>query len=368
LERGPASPLFENMGFDGDEEYGFCKLLHLPAFERGHGLSAAEVFETHRRSHVTEATIIDIKAMGLNAVRVPFGYWCVLGPTKGDPYVGPSLHHLDNVVDWCEKHRLQVLLDLHGNPGGESSEKPCGRSMKSWSFSCWRKDESLEALRIVATRYKDRVHVAGLQVANETGRLVDPVKLVDHYADCARVIRECGMLAENVAVVCPFYFHGPPIGTSQKRRFLKRWAERVADLDHCILDLHYYHFSEFDREHIRGTLHTQVTRYNSELEALPATVVGEFSAGRPPACSSMNPQKFFEMQLSLYMANSTHGAFFWCWSDGAGGDWSLKDADETRREAIKSEAEVNRQRNPNLEATPREELIRKLSIKENDDD
>lgn len=114
----------------------------------------------------------------------------MLGPTSGDPYVGPCIHHLDNVVKWCERHGLQVLLDLHGNPGGESSEKPCGRNLKGWNFSSWRRQEALDAIRIVATRYKDRACVTGFQVANETGRLIDPVRLVDHYADCAKVVRK----------------------------------------------------------------------------------------------------------------------------------------------------------------------------------
>lgn len=70
LERGPASPFFENMGFDGDEEYGFCKFLLRPEVLRGNNGQTAEVlYEAHRNRHVTEATILEIKAMGLNAVR-----------------------------------------------------------------------------------------------------------------------------------------------------------------------------------------------------------------------------------------------------------------------------------------------------------
>jgi hypothetical protein len=65
-----------------------------------------------------------------------------------------------------------VLLDLHGNPGGESAEKPCGRARRDWSFSMWRREESLECLTIVAKRYKDRDCVAGLQVREVLSRAV----------------------------------------------------------------------------------------------------------------------------------------------------------------------------------------------------
>ena len=57
-----------------------------------------------------------------------------------------------------------MLLDLHGNPGGESGEKPCGRTKRDWNFGHWRRDEALNCLRIIAERYKDFDCVAGVQV------------------------------------------------------------------------------------------------------------------------------------------------------------------------------------------------------------
>lgn len=101
LERGPSAPLFEQQGALGDEEWAFCQLMR----QRG---AAEAVFAAHRASHFVEADVVRMQAAGLNAVRVPFGYWCVAGPSSGDAYVGPCLEHLDNVVGWCETHGLQV--------------------------------------------------------------------------------------------------------------------------------------------------------------------------------------------------------------------------------------------------------------------
>ena len=70
--------------------------------------------------------------------------------------------------------------------------------------------------------------------------MIEPKGLVNHYADCARAIREAGMSADRVAVVCPYYFFNPPMGSPQRSRFLRTWRERLTDLDHCVLDLHYY--------------------------------------------------------------------------------------------------------------------------------
>ena len=88
---------------------------------------------------------------------------------------------------------------------------------------------------------------------------------------------------DKVAIVCPFYFYPPPMGTAARRSFLRCWRHNFAFLDHCILDVHYYHFDDFDREVLRGSLESQVRRNSHELNTLPAAVVGEFSAMRAHA-------------------------------------------------------------------------------------
>ena len=86
----------------------------LDLLETPKGITALHM---HRAKHVTEIDIAEISRRGFNAVRIPFGYWIVTGPTCGDPYVGPALELLDQVVVWAKDHNLEVLLDLHGNPG-----------------------------------------------------------------------------------------------------------------------------------------------------------------------------------------------------------------------------------------------------------
>ena len=112
----------------------------------------------------------EIARRGFNSVRLPFGYWIVTGPTHGDPYVGPSIELIDAAVEWAARHGLQVLLDLHGNPGGETEEKVCGRAKPDWSWEDWRRDEALEVIALLADRYKEYDHVTGLQVCNEPSR------------------------------------------------------------------------------------------------------------------------------------------------------------------------------------------------------
>lgn len=43
-----------------------------------------------------------IASSGLNAVRIPIGWWTASDPTPPKPYVGGSLQYLDKAFLWAE--------------------------------------------------------------------------------------------------------------------------------------------------------------------------------------------------------------------------------------------------------------------------
>eukprot|EP00434_Breviolum_minutum_P015787 symbB.v1.2.013909.t1/scaffold935.1/size150374/6 len=158
---------------------------------------ALDVLHRHRETFIQKEDFQAIKNMGLNAVRVPFGYWIVLGPSHGDPYEGPALNYLDRAVQWAEECDLEVLLDLHGCPGGESPDAPCGRVHRGWDWTCWRRSETLQALEVVARRYCNRPNVKGLAVCNEPSRTIPSKVLAEFYDQAVSVIRASGMTADR---------------------------------------------------------------------------------------------------------------------------------------------------------------------------
>ncbi|KAJ1488422.1 glycoside hydrolase superfamily [Baffinella frigidus] len=218
LEPGPAHPFFETTtralfpdggkGSVGGCEWALCEAIdqerastiHFDAVE-----SKVEIFARHRASHYGTETMHAIKAAGLNAVRIPFGYWIVSGPTEQDPYQGPDLAALDRVVNLAGEAGLQVLLDLHGAPGGENALRPCGRENARWAYHDWRMQESLAVLKTVAERFASSPHVTGLQVCNEPSPCIPPGRLCDFYEDAIRTIRQAGMGADKVAIVLPIH-------------------------------------------------------------------------------------------------------------------------------------------------------------------
>eukprot|EP00929_Paragymnodinium_shiwhaense_P113457 TRINITY_DN81749_c0_g1_i1.p1 TRINITY_DN81749_c0_g1~~TRINITY_DN81749_c0_g1_i1.p1 ORF type:complete len:489 (-),score=80.39 TRINITY_DN81749_c0_g1_i1:304-1770(-) len=318
LERGPSIPLFEVMGIDGDEG-------EWDATEQLREMSGLDNLRRHRSAHVTRETIGEIASRGFNAVRVPFGYWIVSGATHDDPYLGPDIEKLDDIVEWTEEFGLQVLLDLHGNPGGESEEKPCGRAKATWKFEDWRLDEAIDVLKQVASRYQDKRHVTGIQVCNEPSReRIDPKKLIRHYVRCVDAVRSAGMPAERVSVVCPLYFQG-----DKKEKFLDEWmllCTQSKTLDGAVLDFHLYFFGDWACENRHGSVHEQARKAAEELSTrIPAAVVGEWSAPFYKCGKKARMSEFLQVQQQLYTEHATHGDFYWNWVDGAFG-WSRQAA------------------------------------------
>ena len=276
LEYGPATPLYQTQGADDNGEWCFAEEL------KEKGVGAEEVFAEHRARHVTMTELRTIASLGLNAIRVPFGYWVVTGPTCGDPYVGPCLEELDRVVAMAGELGLAVILDLHGNPGGETENKCCGRDKPDFQFTDWRRDEALHVLGVIARRFADAEAVVGVQVlfsrslfhafvgplrarlpahvhfgsrhwqvCNEPSKRIAPRDLVEHYVAAARAVREGGMPADRVSVICPLYYDEG----DDKDEFYRCWLDAFLALDNCVLDFHPYFFGDWGA--LRPKLHAR---------------------------------------------------------------------------------------------------------------
>jgi glucan 1,3-beta-glucosidase len=68
---------------------------------------------------------VDIKSAGLNAVRIPVGYWAV-DVRDYEPYVSGQYPYLIRAVQWARELGLQVLIDLHGAPGSQNGNDHSG--------------------------------------------------------------------------------------------------------------------------------------------------------------------------------------------------------------------------------------------------
>ncbi len=91
------------------------------------------------------------------------------GGTAPPVFREDRLHMLDTVIGWCREHRLYVILDLHGAPGGQT-----GTNIDDSEFDRpelftdeRRLRESVEIWRMLAERYREEWIVAGYDLLNE---------------------------------------------------------------------------------------------------------------------------------------------------------------------------------------------------------
>lgn len=314
LEPGPNASLFQEHGASSATcEWSFMRMLNTNHSQSG-GASASDALRKHRETFINEDDFKQIRNSGLNAVRIPFGYWTVTGPSQGDKYEGPALEFLDRAVTWAETYGLQVVLDLHGSPGGESGEKPCGRVNRRWTPNSWRQEESLEVLRILCRRFQNRECVSGIQVCNEPCETIPVEELCRFYDRAIQTVRESGMPADRVAVVLPIY------RVQRLDEIWWTWHHAFNGFlrhHNVTFDLHLYHCFGGWWQGLSLQQQIQMCRKHQKLLKRIPSVVGEWSLalGREAAKSGGAAlPSFAKAQLNSY-SSASHGWFFWNWKD-----------------------------------------------------
>lgn len=134
-------------------------------------------WKTYQENYITQEDIRFIRQSGFNSVRVPFSYRLFVS-TAGPPKLeGEGYRLLDDVVAWCKKEGLFVILDMHAAPGGQTGDN----IDDSWGYPyLFESDESQELTvniwRTIAARYRNEPTIIGYDLLNEP---------IAHYFDTA---------------------------------------------------------------------------------------------------------------------------------------------------------------------------------------
>ncbi len=132
---------------------------------------ADEFWKIFYDRYISEADIRQIAADGFNSVRVPINarFLIVEGEDEPVQYNQNHLKLIDRVIDWCQEHRLYVILDLHGAPGGQTGTNidDSENDLPELFTSERNKRITISLWRMLAERYKDEWIVAGYDLLNE---------------------------------------------------------------------------------------------------------------------------------------------------------------------------------------------------------
>lgn len=262
--------------------------------------------EQHWATWITEDDIIWLARHGINAVRVPLGYWMAY---PSPPFVLGQLKYLRLLFQWCERHSVTILLDFHGLKGSQTTNPTSGNCGACGHHQCGEThvrflDEQRTNLMVIdklTSEFSDSPAYLGFSVANEVASTADSKKTMAFYKEAYNIIRRKN---EDALIVFFATFNPSSYPFSNFRG--------VAQDVHIYFGMGFGGPPTVDQEHnlhkakqAVGGLHWPV-------------LVGEWSLGGsgnpklPPGPAQMEHflKRFSQMQLEAY---ETHclGWFYW---------------------------------------------------------
>lgn len=318
IERWITPSIFR--GIQGVDEHSLCHELGLE--------EAKKRLETHRQTFITEEHIQQISELGLNAVRVPLGYW-LFDDTDG--FVGGAYRYIDALFGWAAKYNIEVLLCLHGAPGSQNGWDHSGRSSGvGWHTDVSNMKRTLETVQRPCERYGGNERLYGLELLNEPHASLPLRILVQYYREATKVIRQHSRKRIRVVVSDAFR------ARQMIFRIFLHWFQ------HPILDQHLYQlFTEEDQRLDFDAHIAKVGVWYHELKwrtRLVPVIVGEWSAAMDERYQP-HPKKttkhFTQAEYSAYTARQRQafeqagcGWFYWTARVEDKGVWSLLDHPE----------------------------------------
>ncbi len=133
------------------------------------GEAKAETFyRAWRDNHTTEADIAAMARAGFNSVRLPMHHALLL--RADGTWDEAEFRRIDRLLQWCRKHRIHLILDLHAAAGGQGTDLPIADRDPA-TPSLWESAENrrrtVALWARLAARYKDEPWVGAYDLLNE---------------------------------------------------------------------------------------------------------------------------------------------------------------------------------------------------------
>jgi len=149
------------------------------------GASKAEFFFDRLLDHMlAEADLEFLAKLGVNTVRLPFNYRHFESDGAPFEYLERGFARLSQAVEWCGRHGLYAILDLHAVQGWQNPDWHSDNGSRQalfWS-SRQHQDRFVALWEELARRFAGNPAVAGYNVMNEPvtgvprGRFVNPYR------------------------------------------------------------------------------------------------------------------------------------------------------------------------------------------------
>jgi endoglucanase len=140
------------------------------AFRDVLGEAAERAFwDAYMDAYLAEDDFAYLRSLGFNHVRLAFDYRHLESDWRPYAYLDGGFALLDRVIEWCRRHDLYVLLDLHAAPGCQAPDWNAGSANGEALFWDVRDfgDRVAALWGEIARRYRDETTVMGYEILNE---------------------------------------------------------------------------------------------------------------------------------------------------------------------------------------------------------
>ncbi|XP_027090158.1 probable glucan 1,3-beta-glucosidase A [Coffea arabica] len=288
----------------------------------GYGpLTAPQVMKEHWNTYIVENDFKFIAENGLNAVRIPVGWWIAGDPNPPKPFVGGSLQALDNAFLWAQKYGLKVIIDLHAAPGSQNGMEHSATRDGSleWGLTDESIQQTVAVIDFLAARYAKNPSLLAVELLNEPlapGVALDT--LTRYYRDAYDAVRKHSSTA--------YVILSNRLGPADHSELFAL----ASVLTKPVIDVHYYNlFSTiFTNMTVQQHIDYVKTNRTAELASItspngPKIFVGEWVAEWDvKGATRQDYQAFARAQLHAF-EKATFGWAYWTLKN-AKEHWSLE--------------------------------------------
>ncbi|KAF7815591.1 putative glucan 1,3-beta-glucosidase A [Senna tora] len=297
--------------------------------QNGYGAQAARVMQDHYDTFIDESDFKFMNDSGVNAVRIPVGWWTTKDPNPPSPFVSGTLKALDKAFEWAKTYGLKVVLDLHAAPDSQNgvAHSTTRDGSLEWGKTYANIEETLEVIEFFAKRYGKHKSLYGFELINEPLYPYVTLKsLEDYYRAAHKVVRKYNPTVYVIFSIRLSFTEAevPPIHE------LFPLANSLDD-DKIVVDVHWYSLYYDIFTGLSAQEHIDYIKYNRSQQMADlldnsgkALInIGEWSCGwgvENPTTQEL--KDFANAQIQVY-DQATFGWTFWTWKN-VENNWSLK--------------------------------------------
>ncbi|KAK3650518.1 hypothetical protein LTR56_006223 [Elasticomyces elasticus] len=294
--------------------------------------------QQHWSTYITEGDFKNMSSWGINAVRIPIGYWAY--NNADTPYITGADAYLEKAIGWARQYGMWVMVDCHGSPGSQNGAEHSGHV----GAVSWQADDnlqlSIEVLQTIAQKYGSMEYadvVMGIELVNEPKIGDDANSLSTTQWWAAKAYHAVKDKTENKDLYILHHdgFTGVKSWTDISAKINNNAAYDQATFG---IDLHLYQNQDDQSKSLSLQQHIdKACEYvNTDLLPLDSNLpvfVGEFSAQIDiENCQDGDwsqelidgTRQYFEAMINAY-EHSSRGWFVWSLKQGSdNGAWSME--------------------------------------------